>query len=284
MENDLTLVAFIYDFDKTLCDKDMQEYSFIPALGMDSEHFWNKTTELINKEKMDKILGYMYMMLKEAKENELSINKNYLNSLGKDINFFPGVLTWFERVNEYGKKIGLKVEHYIVSSGLREIIKGTPISKYFKEIYACEFLYNEDGNAIWPKMSVNYTAKTQFISRINKGVLDISDDNNLNKAMLDENRRISTKNMIYFGDGLTDIPSMRMTRENGGYAIAVYQNNNKEIVNDLLLDDRIDFHSEAIYNEDSELDKLIKNILIDISIKSKLNNIHKKQINEIKNT
>ena len=170
MENDLTLVAFIYDFDKTLCDKDMQEYSFIPALGMDSEHFWNKTTELINKEKMDKILGYMYMMLKEAKENELSINKNYLNSLGKDINFFPGVLTWFERVNEYGKKIGLKIEHYIVSSGLREIIKGTPISKYFKEIYACEFLYNEDGNAIWPKMSVNYTAKTQFISRINKGV------------------------------------------------------------------------------------------------------------------
>ena len=284
MENDLTLVAFIYDFDKTLCDKDMQEYSFIPALGMDSEHFWNKTTELINKEKMDKILGYMYTMLKEAKENELSINKNYLNSLGKDINFFPGVLTWFERVNEYGKKIGLKVEHYIVSSGLREIIKGTPISKYFKEIYACEFLYNEDGNAIWPKMSVNYTAKTQFISRINKGVLDISDDNNLNKAMLDENRRISTKNMIYFGDGLTDIPSMRMTRENGGYAIAVYQNNNKEIVNDLLLDDRIDFHSEANYNEDSELDKLIKNILIDISIKSKLNNIHKKQINEIKNT
>ncbi len=284
MENDLTLVAFIYDFDKTLCDKDMQEYSFIPALGMDSEHFWNKTTELINKEKMDKILGYMYMMLKEAKENELSINKNYLNSLGKDINFFPGVLTWFERVNEYGKKIGLKIEHYIVSSGLREIIKGTPISKYFKEIYACEFLYNEDGNAIWPKMSVNYTAKTQFISRINKGVLDISDDNNLNKAMLDENRRISTKNMIYFGDGLTDIPSMRMTRENGGYAIAVYQNNNKEIVNDLLLDDRIDFHSEAIYNEDSELDKLIKNILLDISIKSKLNNIHKKQINEIKNT
>ncbi len=284
MENDLTLVAFIYDFDKTLCDKDMQEYSFIPALGMDSEHFWNKTTELINKEKMDKILGYMYMMLKEAKENELSINKNYLNSLGKDINFFPGVVTWFERVNEYGKKIGLKIEHYIVSSGLREIIKGTPISKYFKEIYACEFLYNEDGNAIWPKMSVNYTAKTQFISRINKGVLDISDDNNLNKAMLDENRRISTKNMIYFGDGLTDIPSMRMTRENGGYAIAVYQNNNKEIVNDLLLDDRIDFHSEANYNEDSELDKLIKNILIDISIKSKLNNIHKKQINEIKNT
>ena len=284
MENDLTLVAFIYDFDKTLCDKDMQEYSFIPALGMDSEHFWNKTTELINKEKMDKILGYMYMMLKEAKENELSINKNYLNSLGKDINFFPGVLTWFERVNEYGKKIGLKIEHYIVSSGLREIIRGTPISKYFKEIYACEFLYNEDGNAIWPKMSVNYTAKTQFISRINKGVLDISDDNNLNKAMLDENRRISTKNMIYFGDGLTDIPSMRMTRENGGYAIAVYQNNNKEIVNDLLLDDRIDFHSEAIYNEDSELDKLIKNILLDISIKSKLNNIHKKQINEIKNT
>lgn len=283
MNKEQTLVAMIYDFDKTLCDKDMQEYSFIPNLGMNPNEFWKATTEFTDKEKMDKILACMYMMINESKKYNQNITKEYLNSLGKDINFFPGILEWFERINEYGEKLGLKVEHYIISSGLKEIIEGTKISKYFKEIYACEFLYDENGNAIWPKISVNYTTKTQFLSRINKGVLDISNDKLLNKKMLDENRRISTKNMIYLGDGFTDIPSMRMTRETGGYAIAVYQNNDKKIVNDLLIDNRIDFYAKADYQENSEIDKLIKYILNDISIKAKLNKLHKIQLNEIEN-
>lgn len=275
-----TLVAIIYDFDKTLCDKDMQEYSFIPSLGINPKDFWKMTDEFSRKEKMDKILACMYTMLKESENNNKHITKEYLNSLGKDINFFPGIINWFERINEYGDKIGLQIEHYIVSSGLKEIIDGTKISKQFKNIYACEFLYNEDGYAIWPKMSVNYTTKTQFISRINKGVLDISDDKTLNKKMLEEERRISTKNMIYFGDGLTDIPSMRMIKENGGYAIAVYQNNDKEIASDLLKDNRIDFFAKADYQENSQIDKLMKNMLIEISIKSKLNKLHKKLLEE----
>lgn len=282
MNNEQTLVAMIYDFDKTLCDRDMQEYSFIPNLGMEPTEFWKATNELANKEKMDKILTCMYMMINEAKKDNIKITREYLNSLGKDIDFFPGILDWFDRINEYGEKLGLKIEHYIVSSGLKEIIEGTKISKYFKEIYACEFLYDENGYAIWPKISVNYTTKTQFLSRINKGVLDISNDKLLNKKMLDEERRISTKNMIYLGDGFTDIPSMRMTRETGGYAIAVYQNNDKKIVNDLLNDNRIDFYAKANYQENSEIDKLIKNILNDISIKCKLKNLHKKQLNELK--
>lgn len=282
MEDKKTLVAIIYDFDKTLCDKDMQEYSFIPNLGMEPKEFWKTTDEFVNKEKMDKILGCMYMMLQKTKENNKYITKEYLNNLGKDINFFPGITEWFERINKYGKNLGLKIEHYIISSGLKEIIKGTTISKHFKEIYACEFLYDENNNAIWPKMSVNYTTKTQFLSRINKGVLDISDDFLLNKKMLDENRRISTKNMIYLGDGFTDIPSMRMTRETGGYAIAVYQNDDKKIVKNLISENRIDFYSKADYREDSDIDKLIKNILKDISIKSELKNLHNNQINEAK--
>lgn len=281
MKDNETLVAIIYDFDKTLCDKDMQEYSFIPNLGMDPKIFWEKTNEFTTKEKMDKILGCMYMMLNETKKHNRVITKEYLYSLGEDINFFPGILTWFERINEYGASIGLKIEHYIISSGLREIIKGTKISKYFKEVYACCFLYDELGNAIWPKMSVNYTTKTQFLSRINKGVLDISNDNELNMKMLDEDRRISTRNMIYLGDGITDIPSMRMTRENGGYAIAVYQNNDKRIAKNLLSDNRIDFYAEANYEENSEIDKLIKNILNEIAIKTELKNLHKLQLNEI---
>lgn len=281
MQEKETLVAIIYDFDKTLCDKDMQEYSFIPSLGMEPGEFWRKTDEFVTKEKMDKILGCMYMMLNEAKNNGKFITKEYLRSLGTDINFFPGILDWFERINEYGNKQGLKIEHYIISSGLREIIKGTEISKYFKEIYACEFLYDDNGYAIWPKMSVNYTTKTQFLSRINKGVLDISNDTLLNEKMLDEDRRISTKNMIYLGDGFTDIPSMRMTRENGGYAIAVYQNNDKHIAYNLLDDNRIDFYAEANYEENSKIDNLMKNILDEIAMKSKLNNLHKSQLSEI---
>lgn len=277
-----TLVAIIYDFDKTLCDKDMQEYSFIPNLGMDSEEFWNVTNEFTAKEKMDKILGCMYMMLNESKKHNKYITKEYLNSLGKDINFFPGIFDWFDRINTYGSDKGLKIEHYIISSGLKEIIEGTSVSKYFKEVYACQFLYDDDGNAVWPKMSVNYTTKVQFLSRINKGVLDISDDESLNEKTLDEDRRISTNNMIYLGDGFTDIPSMRMTRENGGYAIAVYQNDDKKIAYDLLNDNRIDFYAKADYRENSEIDKLIKNILNDIAIKSELKELHKLQLSEIK--
>ncbi len=280
MEKKETLVAMIYDFDKTLCDKDMQEYSFIPNLGITSSTFWQKTSSLAEKEKMDKILSYMYTMIYESNINNKIITKDYLNSLGNDIILFPGVLTWFDRINEFGEKLNLKIEHYIISSGLKEIIEGTPISKFFKEIYACEFLYDDNKAAIWPKMCVNYTTKTQFISRINKGVLDISDDVTLNEKMLAEERRISAKNMIYFGDGLTDIPSMRMVRESGGYAIAVYQGNNKKIAYKLLNDNRIDFYAKANYEKDSEIEWITKNILNDISIRSKLNKFHNNQIKD----
>lgn len=276
-----TIVALIYDFDKTLCDKDMQEYSFIPSLGLDIKEFWNKTNEITINNKMDKILAYMYMMVNESKKNHRFITKEYLNSLGKDINFFPGITTWFERINEYGKTLNLEIEHYIVSSGLKEIIEGTEIAKYFKIIYGCEFLYDENSNAIWPKMNINYTTKTQFISRINKGVLDICEDDALNKKMLSEDRRISTRNMIYFGDGLTDIPSMRMIRESNGYAIAVYQNNDKNIVSNLIKDNRIDFYANADYTEGSNMDNIVKDILTEISIKNKLNNLHNNQIKEL---
>lgn len=276
-----TKVALIYDFDKTLCSKDMQEYSFIPNLNMTSSTFWNEVSNFTKEEKMDKILGYMYMMIKKSQEINKDITIPYLNSLGSSVELFPGVLNWFNNINEYGKKIDLEIEHYIVSSGIKEIIEGTSIAKYFKEIYACEFLY-VNNVAVWPKQSINYTAKTQYISRINKGVLDIADDVTLNKMMSDDERRISAKNMIYFGDGLTDIPSMKMTRSYGGYAIAVYQNNDTKLVKELINENRIDFYAKANYNENEELDKIVKTILNDISTKTKLNNLHKKQINDTK--
>ena len=278
-----TIVALIYDFDKTLCDRDIQEYAFIPNLGLTPEEFWRETDVLARENKMDKILACMYMMKEKSNQLGTPLKRKELNKLGEYIKFYPGIIEWFSRINEYGNSIGIEVEHYIISSGLKEIIEGTEISKYFKEIYACEFLYDNNGIVTWPAMSVNYTTKTQFLSRINKGVLDISEDKVLNAKMLDEDRRISTKNMIYIGDGFTDIPSMRMVREKGGYAIAVYQQNKLDTVKDLLKEDRIDYAVLADYSENSTIDMLIKELFKEMKINTNLREIHKKQLSEFSN-
>lgn len=280
MGNKETIIALIYDFDKTLCTKDMQEYTFIPNLGINPKEFWQEADELALNNKMDKILACLYMMLKKSEEKGKSIHREDFKKYGQEIEFFKGVENWFLRINEYGKSKGIKIEHYIISSGQKEIIEGTTISKYFKEIFASEFLYI-DGKAIWPAMAVNYTTKTQFLARINKGVLDVSDDETLNDKMLAEDRRISTKNMIYIGDGFTDVPSMRMTHDNGGYSIAVYQENTKATARKLLKDNRVDFAVLADYQENSKLELLIKDIIDKMAISTKLNQEHKKNINSI---
>ena len=277
MNNKETIIALIYDFDKTLCTKDMQEYTFIPSLGINPKDFWDEVDELAIENKMDKILACLYMMLKKSEELGHPITREDFKQSGEEIEFFKGVENWFTRINEYGKLHNVKIEHYIVSSGNKEIIENTAISKYFKSIFASEFLYIE-GIAVWPAMSVNYTTKTQFLSRINKGVLDVSDDITLNNKMLADDRRISTKNMIYIGDGITDIPSMRMTHENGGYSIAVYQENKKQTAKKLLNDKRVDYAVLADYREFSELDILIKNIIEKMAVSTKLYNEHKRQL------
>ena len=188
-------VAIMYDFDKTLCTKDMQEYSFIPSVGLSASDFWEKCGKLSKKEKMDKILSYLYLMITESNKNDKPINRDSFKGCGKDIEFYPGVLTWFKRINEYGKSLGIEVEHYIISSGLKEIIEGSKIAKEFKEIYACEFYYDVNGIARWPKLVVNYTTKTQFLYRINKGVLDISNDDDLNKSIDKDDRSIPFRNI-----------------------------------------------------------------------------------------
>ena len=277
MDNKETIIALIYDFDKTLCTKDMQEYTFIPNLGIDPKDFWKEVNELALENKMDKTLAFLYVMLKKSEEQNHKLTKEDFKECGKHIEYFKGVEDWFNRIYEYGKLLGVTIEHYIISSGNKEIIETTSISKYFKNIFASEYLYI-DGKAVWPAMSVNYTAKTQFLSRINKGVLDVSDDNTLNDKMLAEDRRVSTKNMIYIGDGMTDIPSMRMTHENGGYSIAVYQENKKQIAKKLLTDQRVDYAVLADYSENSKLDILIKNIIEKMAVSTKLYNEHKNQL------
>ena len=274
------IIAIMYDFDKTLCTRDMQEYTFFPNLGIKADEFWNEANILREEEKMDQVLSYMYLMFKKTIDNNRTLKRDYLNKMGENIELFPGVLEWFKRINEYGKKMGVQIEHYIISSGLKEIIEGSKIGNEFKCIYASEFFYNEDGNAMWPKLSVNYTNKTQFLMRINKGILDISDDVGLNNKMLDNERRISTSNMIYIGDGYTDVPCMKLTKENGGVSIAVYTDKNYDTAKILLNDDRINYMVKSDYREGSEIDSIVKKTIKSMAINTDLKNITYKQANQ----
>jgi len=274
------IIAIMYDFDKTLCARDMQEYTFFPSLGIDANSFWDEANRLRENCKMDQVLSYMYLMFKKTVENNRCLKRDYLNSMGENIELFPGVLEWFDRINEYGRSLGFEIEHYIISSGLKEIIEGSSIGDKFKCIYASEFFYNEDGNAMWPNLAVNYTNKTQFLMRINKGILDISDDNSLNNKMLEDDRRISTSNMIYIGDGYTDVPCMKLTKENGGVSIAVYTDKNYETAKKLLTDGRINYMVKSDYNEGTEIDEIVKKTIKSMVIKTELKNISYKQANE----
>ena len=264
------IVAFLYDFDKTLCTTDMQNYAFIPSLGMTPAEFWAKANGFGWGNHMDGILAYMYTMIQESLRLNRPFTREDLVEKGRKIVLFPGVEGWFERINRYGAEQGVQVEHYVISSGLREIIEGSSISGEFKEIYASEFYYDETGVPVWPKLAVNFTAKTQFVYRINKGVLDVSNDHDLNASMPDDSKRVPFTNMIYVGDGLSDVPCMKMMRAYGGQAIAVYQDANRQGVEDLLAKSRVDFIFPADYSEGTALDVTVKHIIRKMAITDSL--------------
>ena len=274
------IIAIMYDFDKTLCTKDMQNYRFIPSLGLEVSEFWDYTNEVQAREKMDSVLAYMYAAIKISKEKNISLTRDRLEENGREIEFFAGVESWFERINRFGESLGVQVEHYVISSGMKEIIDGTSISGEFKNIFACEYLYSEGGTAVWPKIAVNYTNKTQFVYRINKGVLDISNDDDLNRSMPDDSKRIPFTNMIYIGDGLSDVPCMKMMKSYGGKSIAVYQNLDEK-VKELLRKDRVDFIYPADYSEGTGLDKTVKDIIRNMAISDKLSEENSKQLKSI---
>lgn len=265
------IAAILYDFDKTLSTKDMQEYAFIPGISMTAEMFWEKCNKLTKENHMDQILAYMYVMLTEARGKKL-LNRNEFKKLGESVELFNGVTTWFDRVNMYAEKIGVEIEHYVISSGLKEIIEGTPIAKYFKEIYAAEFFYDEQNVPVWPAMAVNYTSKTQFLFRINKGVLDVTDHKTLNVYTPDEKRRIPFGNMIYIGDGFTDVPCMKLVKVNGGHSVAVYGDDQKT-AEDILSQGRVDFTALADYGSGKKLEKTVFAILDLIKANSNVNGI-----------
>lgn len=266
----------MYDFDKTLCTRDMQEYTFIPSVGMQPTEFWAYAGKIAGKEGMDNILAYMYCMIETAKRAGNPITREALVACGKHVEYHPGVCEWFERINAYGKDAGVQIEHYVLSSGLKEIIQGTEIAPFFKRIYACEFLYR-DGEAVWPKTSVNYTNKTQFVYRINKGILDINNDKDLNRSLPESERRVLFPNMVYIGDGLTDVPCMKLVKQGGGHSIAIYHREDKETAIPLLKHDRVDWMFEADYRKGSALDKAMKMLIENLANENKLKEISIKQ-------
>jgi 2-hydroxy-3-keto-5-methylthiopentenyl-1-phosphate phosphatase len=275
------VAAIMYDFDKTLCTRDMQEYSFIPGLGLSAKAFWTDAGRL-SSAGMDRILAYMYLMLKKSREVDRPVKRENFVELGKDIEFYPGVPGWFSRIDQYGASRGVAVEHYIISSGLKEIIEGSAIADCFRKIYACEFHYDANGVADWPLVSVNYTTKTQFLFRINKGVLDFSDDEALNRYVPDEERPVPFRNMVYVGDGLTDVPCMKLVKANGGHSIAVFRKGQKSKVEDLLVHKRVDFLCEADYSDSGQLDSLVKRIIDGISVENDLVGTHVSQLKAVK--
>ncbi len=256
-----TVLAICYDFDKTLSPENMQESDYIPSIKYEAEVFWQEVNEIAKTNDMDQNLAYMYLMADKSR-GKVVFNREKLVNAGRSVKLFPGVDSWFERINEYGKAHDIKVEHYVISCGLKEMIEGTSIATKFERIYASSFFYDKDGVAIWPAQVVNYTNKTQFLFRIEKGVLDVNDQK-VNDYFKPDKYRVPFRNMVYIGDSDTDIPCMKLVNSNGGHSIGVYdsETRDKSKVFRMLEENRIRYFMPADYREGSQLENLLKEII-----------------------
>lgn len=270
------VLAICYDFDKTLTPDDMQAQGFIQSVGYDIADFWRESNGLAENNDMDQNLAYMYKMFTET-EGKILFTKKELEDYGARITLFNGVDEWFERIRQYGKAHNVIVEHYIISSGLKEMIEGTSAAKQgaFEKIYASSFFYNERGVAKWPAQVVNYTNKTQFLFRIEKGVLDINDPG-VNDYFKPDDIRVPFRNMIYIGDSDTDIPCMKLVNTYGGHSIGVYNADQKDKakVFKMIGDNRIKYFAPADYSDGSELDRLVKAIIDRTDTNERLEKLH----------
>ncbi len=274
MAKNSTKVALIYDFDGTLSTCDIQNYGLIPELGMKPKAFWKKANQWSVDNCADQVTGSMYYFTKTAKEKGVKLTKENFFRCGQNIEYFEGVETWFERIDRFGAALDLEIEHYIISAGYEEIIAGCSIRKYFTDVFGCSYAYDEEGCPVWPARVVNYSTKTQYLSKINKGLGKL-EDRAVNEFMPDDERPIPFTRMIYFGDGMTDIPSMRLVKERNGNAIAVYtpKSKNKKQAVKLLSDGRVNFALPADYRENKDIDKVVKTILDKIATERDLDEL-----------
>lgn len=281
-KEDKPVIAICYDFDKTLSPDDMQAQGYIQSVGYDIAEFWKESNGLARGNDMDQNLAYMYKMVQEA-EGRLIFNKENLAAYGAKVCLFPGVEDWFERIRAYGEEKGVLVEHYIISSGLKEMIEGTSVAQAgaFERIYASSFYYNDKGVAKWPAQVVNFTNKTQFLFRIEKGILDINDPG-VNDPIPPDELRVPFRNMIYIGDSDTDIPCMKLVRTYGGYSIGVFDptTRDKAKAYKMMRDGRIGYYAPADYSDGTELDHLVKTIIDRTAFNEHLESIHYQNMQE----
>ncbi|MBQ1303898.1 MAG: haloacid dehalogenase-like hydrolase [Erysipelotrichaceae bacterium] len=271
-------IAIMYDFDETLCTRNMQEYSLLPHLNLNPDEFWGSVVNLARTSNMDPTLAYMYLMIEEAKKRNYPIKREEFQKLGADIEYYPGVEDYFHKINEYGRSLGMQIQHFIISSGTKEIIEGCSIYDEFTKVFASEFHYDENGNADWPALAINYTGKTQFLFRINKNALEIYDSNKVNTNIAPGERDIPFDHMIYLGDGMTDVPCMRLVKANGGYSIGVYYKEKKSTVRRLLNEDRVNFALQADYRDGSELMNVLHDIIGKIAAEDRVRKYTKTEI------
>lgn len=264
-------MAICYDFDRTLSPDDMQTFTLIPSFGIDKEEFWKASNELAKTNRMDTNLAWMYELIRYSDFKSKSLKLEYFKESGANVKLYKGVKSWFERMNEYAEKKGIELEHYIISSGLKEIIEGSKIAQYFKRIYASTYFYSTDSVAKWPAQAINYTNKTQFIFRIAKGILEEYDER-VNDSMPEEELRIPYENIVYIGDSATDIPCMRLVKSKGGYSIGVFDpvKNNRAKVYQLFNDGRLSFYAPADYSASSQISKYMKQIIDEIASKESI--------------
>ena len=258
------IVALIYDFDGTLSPGNMQEFGFIQAIGKKPQEFWQESDDIALGQDASNILSYMKLMFDEARKAGIKLRREDFKKFGASVELFNGVKEWFSLINTYAKERGVRLEHYINSSGLAEMIEGTEIAGEFKKVFACSFLYNNEGEAEWPGVAVDYTAKTQFLFKINKGILSVRDNKKVNESQAEDKKRIPFPHMIYFGDGETDVPSMKIVKMFGGNSIAVYNPEIKKKVNmarKLLRQHRVNFITPADYTKESRTYKIVCSII-----------------------
>ena len=258
------IVALIYDYDGTLSPGNMQEFGFIQAVGKTADEFWRMSDSIAIGQDASNVLAYMKLMFDEAKRNGIKLRREDFQRFGQNIQLFDGVRDWFRLVNRYGEEHGVKIEHYINSSGLKEIIEGSPIAHEFKHVFAGTFLYDANGEAEWPGISVDYTTKTQFLFKISKGIFSSRDNKQVNESIADDKKRIPFTHMIYFGDGDTDVPCMKIVGMFGGHSIAVYDPQNerkKATAAKLKRQGRVAFAVPAVYTPDAPAFRVVTAII-----------------------
>ena len=263
MTTSLPTVALVYDFDGTLAPGNMQEFGLLLALGYDNPaEFWNLCDQIAKTNDAGGIAVVMYAIQAEAERAGIRCSRDFLRSYGSRVQFFPGVEQWFTLINSYATQIGVKVKHYVNSSGIKEMIEGCSIAKEFEQIYACTYLYDAQGDACWPAVVVDYTKKTQFLFKINKGIREVSDRVRINEFVPSEERPVPFERMIYFGDGETDVPCMRTIKAHGGHSFAIYGNDRKRaLAQQLLSEGRVNFACPADYTADGQMMEIVKRIL-----------------------